>query len=281
MRVSVIAAAAAVVAASVTSAAFAQQKVYDTSTSFIPAPIDETRTATGLSTGFESPFVAGATINGQQGWTTFAADTATSTTISTASPFAGTQHVRMIDGGTNGTLRGAFSPNSPQGANDPAQINIRMKLSNIGGADYDFIGQSPTQAFLSFRMNFDFTGNINVLDFVGTALGFVDTGVDWTALAGQYVNVGVTFVPGGPPGTPATAPAGSIAYSINGTTIYTADTLVAGTAVDQIIMLNDSFQLANETGDWDNLSITAVPEPTSIAALGLVGGALFARRRRA
>lgn len=276
MHVSKIASAAAL---ALSVSAFAASRDPFVNSAALIAPNSEIETATALSTGFEAPFVPGS-IGGQQGWTvsTVSAVPITTANISTATPQAGAQHVRLTDFGANGTVVGAFSPNLPQPANDASQTNVSVMITNSGGADYRVQAQSPTQAFLTWRVDFDFQGDINVVDFntAGT-LALIDTGLNWTP--GQYFDLGVTFEPGGPVGTPATAPAGRITYTLNGVPFYTADTLVAGTAVDQMLFLNDSFQLLNESGNFDNLSITAVPEPTALAALGLAGVMAFRRRR--
>lgn len=278
MRASYLIATAAVATLSATSA-FAGPGTRVAGRDFITSPsTGGPEVATALSTGFESPFTPG-NISGQQGYTVFAANTATTAVVSTASPFAGAQHLRLTDGGANGTLTGAFSPSITQPANDAAQFNVQMRISNLGGANYDVLGQAPTQSVLSFRADFDFEGNLFVLDFNASGvLGFVDTGVQFPV--NTYFNFGVTFLPGGPVGVPATAPAGKIVYTINGVPVYTADTLVAGNRIEQLIFLSDNFQLANEFGDFDNVSVAPVPEPTSLGLLA-VGGLALARRRRA
>jgi hypothetical protein len=254
------------VCAGLATAAQAQDRVYDLSTAALTNSSFGNRAPAIATTDFELPYVVGP-IAGQSGWTAHAT-AIPFLNVSTANPASGSQHLRMTETPTvgNGTLQGAFSPTAPLPANTPDITNISFNISNLQGADYTLIGQAPSQAFLSWRIALQFDGDIAVLDDVGLGLAFVDTGTDWTA--GTYNTISVNMDP----------LANSIVYSLNGTPFYTSVTgVVAGTAVEQIVLINDSWQLAGETGDFD--SINSVPTPGAFALLGL-GGLLAARRRR-
>jgi hypothetical protein len=97
-------------------------------------------------------------------------------------------------------------------------------------------------------------------------LSFANTGVTWTE--GQYRELRVEMDP----------IADSLRYYYGGALIYTglAGTF-AGTSVEQVVLINDNFQLAGETADFDNINV--VPAPASLALLGFA--ALATRRRRA
>ena len=247
--------------------------------------------ATGISTGFESPFVPG-TIAGQQGWnvSTISSVAINNQVISTTTPITAAQSLKITKAtaAAAGASVGSFSPVSVQPAPDASVSSFSLRIDGVtpgaatGGADYNISGQSPAQAFITFRVNFSYLGTINVLDYPGVGqtgtLGFQATTATWTP--GTNYNVSVSFVPL-PTATPgATNALGSIVYRVNGVPVYTADSLIAATKSDQFVVTSDSFQVAGESATFDNLSITAVPEPTTLAALagaGLIG----LRRRRA
>jgi len=293
MRVSIIAAAAA---AALASTAFAAKPESNNTAAASMGPILGTRAPTGLSTGFESPFVTG-TINGQQGWTVSQigspAVPVTTANIVNTTPISGAQSLRLTDttAVASGTSTGAFSPVLAQIAPDQSISTFSARIDGVtpgpsGGADYFISGQSPAQLFVTWRIDLNFQGPIRVLDFPGVGqtgtLGFQNTTASWTP--GTVMNFEVDFLPlpGATPGTPTSTPPGNglgtIVYKLNGVPIYTADSLVAGTSVDQFVFLSDNFQVAGESGTFDNLGVTGVPEPTSLALLGL--GALATLRRR-
>ena len=245
---------------------------------------------TSLATGFESPFAPG-TINGQQGWTvsTISSVPVTGESISTTTPIAGAQSLKTIKStaASAGTTVGAFSPVAAQTAPDASLTSFSMRVDGVtpgsaGGADYYVSGQTPAQAFVSWRVNFNYLGPIRVLDYPGVGqtgtLSYVNTGVNWTP--GTQYDISVAFVPS-PTALPgATTATGSIVYSINGVPVYTADSLVAGTTVDQYVVTNDSFQVSGESMTFDNLNVAPVPEPTSLALIGLGAAAVLRRRSR-
>ena len=243
---------------------------------------------TNLTSGFEAPAFVPGNLNGQNGWgVTLLAPAPgtpiTSANISTAQPLSGAQSLRLTDEATvaDGNFTGAFSPSTPGPANEASTVSFDYNIRNVvpgaatGGADYRIAAQSQSQAMISFIVNFSFLGNILVADFDATGmLALIDTGADWTPDTTQ--NLSVDFVPNAAAG----ALGGTITYNLNGTPIYVADTLVGGTNVEQVLIRSDNFQVDGEVGDFDNLAVTAVPEPTSLALLGL-GGLAVLRRRRA
>lgn len=236
----------------------------DLSTSYIPAPTSYSDRVPSLNEGFES-FAAGS-INGQNGWTTFAANAA-APVISTANPAGGLQHLRITAGpGAAGSFNGAFSPDFGNFANEFSSISTDVFISNTGDQDANLIAQAPSQALLAWRVNLSFNGDIRVLDNTGTGLAFIDTGADWTA--GQYFNFRVDLNPS----------ANSITYYYNNSLIYTgAAGVFAATAVEQVILFGDNFYSPTSFTDYDNLTI--VPAPSAAVLLG-IGGIAAGRRRR-
>ena len=164
---------------------------------------------------------------------------------------------------------GAFSPN--WGAQAPGRYitSVMFASNDPGGADNMFVGQAPSQGFLSWRIHLDWQGRVMVLDNLGPGLAFHDTGHTWAA-DGQYREIKVDF----------DGNANSIKYYYDGALVWTSVAGVfAGTSVEQVILFGDNFHTAG-TGwsDWDNLSIV-VPAPGALALLG-VAGLVGVRRRR-
>lgn len=224
---------------------------------------------TGWNSG--EGFVPGS-IGGQQGWGVSASGPQTAL-VNNVNPFEGDQHLSLVHqtGISQGTLRGAFSPAAGAGPVGPSAMSIMISISNTGGARYDIIPQAPSQAFLTARVVFNFTGDIFVLDDLDGpgpgGLTFVDTGVDW--VAGAYKNLTIEADPD----------ADTLRYYYDGVLIYDNPLtgMFAGTRMEQIVLLSDNFQLAGERGDFDQLSV--IPAPGALALLG-IAGLVGARRRR-
>lgn len=246
-------------------------KNYNLSTeALLGAGSDGVSRSGAFSTGFE--VVDGFAIGGlpQNGWTEFAASP-NAASISGAHPAAGAQHLRIVKdtAATSGTLSGGFSPDAGPLAAGQYIVSVDFATNDVGGADYDIVPQAPSQGSLSARMKFSFTGDILVLDDVGAGLAFVDTGANFAA-DGAYRNVSIVI----------DSINDSIDYFYDGSLIYSSVIgVVAGTSVEQVVLLSDNFQGAGGWGDFDNLSVV-VPAPGAIALMGL-GGLVAARRRRA
>lgn len=233
-----------------------------------------TRAPAGAVTGFEAPEFTPGIMDNQNGWPVSGVNLPWAT-IATSNPHSGAQHAHLENDSTlaAGTNRIAFSPTTVLPANTPDVTSMWFFISGSGGADYDFIGQAPSQGFLSWRVKMNFQGGIFVLDDTGEGLGYEFTGVTWTP--GQWNNLCVEF------DAAANAGAGSINYLLNGTLIYTSVTgTVAGTSVEQVLALHDNWQNPGEFMDWDDISSDKIPTPGALAVLGL-GGMVAARRRRA
>ncbi|TVQ63917.1 MAG: PEP-CTERM sorting domain-containing protein [Phycisphaerales bacterium] len=262
--------------AGLASAAIASPaKVYDTSIDAIFAP--GSTAMPGLRNvnefyGFESAegYSVGP-VAGQQGWAEFTARPGASR-VSNANPASGNQHLRIVELQTGAAFNGAFSPDLGAQPAGRYITSVDIALNDDGGADYQVLGQAPSQGFLSFRVNFAFTGSIQILDDVGAGLVFVNTGATWDpSLSYTNLTVDLDF------------DNDTIDYFYGGNLIYSSVAGVfAGSAVEQVILLSDGFQSFSETpsptGDFDNLSIV-IPAPGAFALLGL-GGLVAVRRRR-
>lgn len=262
--------AAALVAASGVSAQI-DPKVYDTSIdAFGTNGTSIAQIGGGYSSGgFEAPAYAVGPISGQNGWTIFSNNAPASSSISTANPASGSQHLRLSADSTiaQGSLVGGFSPEFGDVASDVVVTSVDVFIGAAGGADYDVVPQAPSQALLSARVKFSFLGDILILDDVGAGLVFVDSGLDWTP--GSYQNLTIEMDRAN----------GTIDYSYGGNQFYSSVSgIFAGTAVEQVVLIHDNFN-AGEIGDFDNLNVGVIPAPASAMLLGL-GGLAATRRRR-
>ncbi len=200
-------------------------------------------------------------LNGQNGWTTFAAS-AIMPVIDVTNPSSGGQHMHLdIDNAVaGGTLKGGFSPLlGPQSATEISDVSVDVFVSGGGGANYVIAAQAPSLSLLTWRLDIDWLGTITVLDDTGTGVGTVDTGVTWPV--GTYFNIRVVSNPN----------TDEINYYMDGTLIYTS---VGGhfgaSTVEQVVLFDDNFQFG-ETGDFDNLKINTqiYTTPTAVPSLGL------------
>lgn len=211
------------------------------------------RTPGIITTDFEvtDTFVPGP-CGGQNSWSMFAAS-ANEGHIDTSNPAGGSQHLRISyePAAASPALTGCFSPDMGPRSNTFDTLSLDIYISAIGGADYDVVGQAPSQGFLTFRVKFDWLGNIYVLDDLGSGTTFVDTGANW--IVGSYRNLRVDI----------NAPANTINYYYDGLPIYSgAAGIFAGNSIEQVVLLSDNFH-AGDVGDFDNLNVTT-PGPTNI-----------------
>ncbi|GAB5496280.1 MAG: hypothetical protein Phyf2KO_13600 [Phycisphaerales bacterium] len=267
---SIILTAAALVAASGVSAQV-DPKIYDTSIdAFTSNGTQIAQLGGGFNTGgFEAPGYAVGPISGQAGWTIFANNTPSTSSISTANPASGSQHLRLSQDSAiaNGSLVGGFSPLFGDVGEDIVMTSVDVFIDAAGGSDYDVVPQAPSQNFLSARVKFSFLGDILILDDVGAGLAFIDSGLDW--VPGSYQNLTISMDRAN----------NTIDYSYGGNQFYSSVSgIFAGTAIEQVVLLHDNFSVG-ENGDFDNLTVGAIPAPASAVLLGF-GGMAAARRRR-
>lgn len=216
---------------------------------FVAAPV-----FADIETGFDSGegFVVDTIVGGQNDWTQFEAST-TQPTISDDNPAGGDQHVRLADDPAlaDGSNVGPFSPLDVVDGNQESALSVMMFINDDNGADYDVVGQTPIEGFLSYRVKFNFAGaaggqTISVLDDPGGTLAFQDTGVLWEQ--GVYRELRVVFDPAN----------SQIEYFYDGNSIYVGN-VFAGTRIEQVIFLSDNFQGLSNTpdasGDFDELSL--------------------------
>ncbi len=205
-----------------------------------------------ISTGFDTSegFTVGAVIGGQNGWTQFDTDppSFTQPIVSSDNPFAGDAALRIADepAFADGTNTGGFSPPVPYAANSPSTTSVQVSITDEEGADYFVIGQSPMEMAATYRVQFNFLGNIFVVDDIGAGPVFVDTGVAFNRV-GDYVELRVEFDP----------VAGAIRYFYGGSLIYTG-VVWSGTTVEEVILGSDNFQglslVQPAFADFDSLS---------------------------
>lgn len=203
-----------------------------------------------LFTGFEPDegFVPG-WVDGQKGWSTFVSSAAEAH-IDTANPEAGDQHLRIAKDPALpvGYLVGAFSPDLGPLPAVVSTVSMDINISELGGADYYIIPQSPSQGFKSAWVDFVWTDDIILVDDLGSGPEWVDTGVDWTP--DVYLEFRIELDPF----------AGTIEYYYAGNLIYTGS-VWAGTNIEQLVVYSDNYH-DGDVGDYDNVEFG--PSDTSV-----------------
>ncbi len=172
----------------------ASAKIFDTSTAALSAGGFGERMPGNAVTGFEQPQFVPGTFEPQAGWLASGVNLPWAT-IDTVNPHTGSQHLRQVNDATvaAGTNRITQSPNQPTAPNTADTSALWFYISASGGADYDFIGQAPTQGFLTWRVKMNFQGGIFVLDDAGEGLAFQPTGVAY--VPGQWNQLCVAMDP--------------------------------------------------------------------------------------
>jgi hypothetical protein len=143
--------------------------------------------------------------------------------------------------GTAHALVGAFSPVDVV-TNNIITVSYDIYLTDISDAASDFFvgAQSPSQALLTSRERFTYTGTVMVVATDGT-LAYQDTGA--TFAVGQWYNMTAVH----------TFDAGTIEYYLDGELIYTGDVFGADN-VEQMTFLNDNYDSA---AYFDNVQVVA------------------------
>ena len=252
-----------VLAVGMTFAADGPDKTASTSTAALTSDTGDAPLGGGsyYGTGFEvSEGFATGYCGGQAGWTAFVASSVEGH-IDTVNPASGDQHARISGDGAVGTgvSTGCFSPLTTYNVgNGLSVVSMDINVGNTGGADYDVVPQTPTEAFLTARVKYSWLGTILILDDVGAGLAFVDTGFSFPT--GSYHNLVMVI----------DSVNNSIDYYVNGTLLYASVTgIVAGTTVEQVVLISDNYQLS-ESGDFDNVYFATDVMP-SIAVAATVG----------
>ncbi|MGV6829942.1 MAG: T9SS type A sorting domain-containing protein [bacterium] len=215
------------------------------------------------STSFESAegFSIGS-INGQNSWSVFAG-IPDGPQITNSQATEGTFSLQIVDDAlaADGTSNGAFSPGFTSVGD--ATLTVDVDAGPTGLSDVHILTQSPSQAFTTARVNFNFQDNILVLDDVGSGLAFQDTGANVPRGTTFEFTIEHRFS------------TSEILYYLNGSLIYTGG-LVAGTNVEEFVLFTDNFgsdaffdnvQYSDDTlsiGDEDPLAgIRTFPNPVN------------------
>lgn len=215
---------------------------------------------------FEPPAYTAGNIAGQEGWNTSNDGTTFADFPVTSAQAVGTQSL-LSDGGLSpftGTV-GAFGPTMDFGTGG-GTVTWSTYFDNQDpfGADQQFVIQSPTDGSVVTRVLRDWdTEQILVLAEVAGDPTFVNTGVGVDFGSWQDWKLDV-------------APDATFSLSLDNTEIFSGQGF--SEKLEQVVILNDSF--AGNDMYVDNILVSAIPAPGSVALLGL-GGLLAARRRRA
>lgn len=186
-------------------------------------------------------------IASQNGWNVTAAATL-STVSSDYSSGGGTNSLKIQgNNGTVHTLAGAFGPVTVVNGNT-ITVSMDIYFTNVSAtaSDFQILTQSPSQAKVTSRVNFNYEGNIMILDSSPTpldplALAYIDSGDDF--VAGQWYNFRIVL----------DNLANTINYFLNNNLIYTG-TRFGATNVEQLVFLNDNY---DSTAYFDNLQVTS------------------------
>lgn len=227
------------------------------------------------TTGFEAAegYAVGP-IEPQVGWTASGTNLPYAS-VDTSNPYAGGQHLRMVFDDTVGfgAQRVVLSPTLGTISGGQSSTSVMVYISSDGGANYNVIGQAPSQGLLTWNVTFNWNGGsagtpgeIFILDDLGSGLTWVDTNVVWNE--GVYTELRVE----------TDSVANTIRYYYGGNLIYTGVAgIFAGTSVEQVVFATDNFQEAGEFADFDNILVVPAPGALAVMGLGVVGAA---RRRR-
>jgi hypothetical protein len=171
-------------------------------------------------------------IEGQGGFATDPVVAFDWATIASANPSAGSQHMRLLYDplGAQGDGHRIYSPIVLLPPNTLSEVTQQVFISNDLGADYFFVGQSPSQGYITWFLVLDYQRDIYVLDTPTGSPVFVDTGADWTPAA--FKELAVQLDPA----------QGEIRYYYDKALIYTSN-IYGGTTVEQLVWIHDNYQL--------------------------------------
>jgi MYXO-CTERM domain-containing protein len=225
----------------------------------------------GGGIGFEaSEGYALGNIAGQNGWLDNAPNASMRVDDGANDGFASPNALHLSHGTQ---AQGAFGIAQAPATPGATGLTVMTRIDDNGGANYFVRGLSVvgTSAFLSFRVEFDYGGNIFLQNPVtGT---FADTGVPW--VGNQWNPLSVSFG------------ATSVSFTYGSTALGTTPLPTNGGYFDLAQFAHDNYQgflgstsFSGEpsAGYFDN--VNAVPTPGALALLGL-GGLAAGRRRRA
>jgi subtilisin family serine protease len=202
------------------------------------------------SVGFEAPFTAGG-INGQQGWVT--GGTAAQSTVSTAQPFAGTQHLR-ITSNTSTTGPSAISPTQVVGTSAFSVLSAKVRITRTtDGSTYEINPQDPVNGTVSTLLRFDrgVARAIQIADF-STGL-YVNTGAVWPL--DTYFDLLMKF----------NRSTGALQVCIDGVSIYNGTTAVASPYIGNVVARQIS-QTGSTAGNFLNVDDLVINNTDSVPA---------------
>lgn len=215
--------------------------------------------AVPYGTGFEAGegFALGAMPQG--GWTTLAAlvpGLSPGGTISNVLPAAGSQHLRNVKNGGNGSYNGDCYPAAA--GTGQTITTIKTYIPSAAFADYYVFGMR-SDAYFAWGIHFNYLGVVTREFGYGTATQCANI------VYGQYVDLVVDYNNG------------NMSVTYNGVGVYSGPTGFTVNTYDYLWIGSDNYQLTGEGGNFDNVGLQ-VPAPGAAGLLGL--GAIAGLRRR-
>ncbi|MFV0338023.1 MAG: PEP-CTERM sorting domain-containing protein [Chthoniobacterales bacterium] len=228
------------------------------------------------ATDFDS-MTSGTTIVGQDGWTNYSGDASKATIVDNAAiAYSDNNYLEIAGDGVFARVRRNFNGEPDYQITDTKHNRIQFLFqssafgSGLTPLSYSTRANVGVQTMAEFRINA--TGNAIVFSSDGS----FNTTRTVSLTADTWYAVDIYL-------RPSTYEYDFSLVNTSDSSVVLSETFSFGTTgvLSEYFYTNFFYNSAAAGSDWriDNLSISSIPEPSSIALLGLGGLAAFARRR--